>query len=181
MRKSNNLLSIKASISRTPTGFLNPKLEARYCPQLGYGIFAEEKVKKNELLAIWGGRVVHLDEYRKIYSYKKNFAVQVDEEFLMIPEPEGPCNWINHSCDPNAGMRGQISLVALRPIFRGEEVTFDYAMTNSVGYDEFSCYCGSPLCRDEISKDDWKRPDLQNRYYPYFSTYLLGKMYRENN
>src|SRR5687767_1453189 len=41
---------------------------------------------------------------------------------------------VNHSCDPNCGVRvdsaGIPDLVAMRTIFPGQEITFDYAMRN---------------------------------------------------
>ena len=37
---------------------------------------------------------------------------------------------LNHSCEPNLGLQGQIAFVAMRDIAADEELTFDYAMTD---------------------------------------------------
>jgi hypothetical protein len=87
-----------------------------------------------------------------------------------------PADFINHSCDPNCGLQGQIILVAMTDIQPGEEVTFDYAMTDSSPFDEFDCSCASPRCRGKVTRDDWKLPDLWQRYEGYFSTYLGNRI-----
>ena len=48
-----------------------------------------------------------------------------------------PADWVNHSCEPNCGLSGQIALVALRRLEPGEEVCFDYAMSDGSPYDQF--------------------------------------------
>ena len=89
-----------------------------------------------------------------------------------------PADYVNHSCEPNLGLRGQISLVALRDIQANEEVCFDYAMTDSTPYDEFECHCGLPTCRGTITGNDWKRPELWAKYAGYFSPYLQRRIDR---
>jgi hypothetical protein len=73
-------------------------------------------------------------------------------------------------------MCGQIVVVAMRPIMPGEEICFDYAMTDGSPYDEFDCACGSPTCRGRVSGDDWRRPELWARYQGYFSPYLQRRI-----
>lgn len=57
----------------------------------------------------------------------------------------------NHSCDPNAGVRGRNALIAIRDIDTGEEVTFDYAATVTPKIAPFEwqmdCNCQSDRCR----------------------------------
>ena len=60
----------------------------------------------------------------------------------------------------------------MRTIERGEEVCFDYSMADGCDYDEFVCHCGTSSCRGRISGDDWKRPELLERYVGYRSPYL---------
>jgi enoyl-CoA hydratase/carnithine racemase len=57
--------------------------------------------------------------------------------------------FINHSCDPNVGFRGQVVYVAMRDIAAGEELCHDYSMERSDDY-TLDCHCGSPLCRGRI-------------------------------
>ena len=58
----------------------------------------------------------------------------------------------------------------------GEELCFDYAMTDSDDYDTFKCGCGSARCRGEITGDDWKQPELRDRYAGWYSTYLARRL-----
>jgi len=83
----------------------------------------------------------------------------------------------NHSCDPNIGVRGEITFVAMRDIRAGEELTHDWAMTDD---DESSteCKCGAANCRRILTGKDWQRPELQRRCGNYFSAYLLEKIAR---
>ena len=83
--------------------------------------------------------------------------------------------YLNHSCDPNLGVRGEITFVAMRDIRAGEELTHDWAMTDD---DEYSlkCNCGASNCRQMLTGKDWQRPDLQRRYAGYFSAYLARKI-----
>jgi SET domain-containing protein len=67
-----------------------------------------------------------------------------------------PVNFINHSCDPNAGYDGADAIAALRRISAGEEICMDYG-TFSFSFDhEFKCRCGSPWCRGKVQRDDWR-------------------------
>jgi hypothetical protein len=49
----------------------------------------------------------------------------------------------------------------------GEELCHDYAMERSDGY-ALDCRCGSGLCRGKVSGQDWKLPELQQRYGDLF-------------
>jgi hypothetical protein len=80
----------------------------------------------------------------------------------------GPDRWarhgglgpkVNHSCDPNCGVRinsGQaFDFVARRPIDVGQEVTFDYAMRNyTIDHFPAVCLCGAVECRGSVT--GWK-------------------------
>jgi len=160
------------------TGFLSSKLEVRNSPEKGgKAVFALVRIKKNELLAVWGGQIVTLDKVLALPDDQKGHTIQVYEGLYLAPmDMEEPADFINHSCSPNAGICGQITLVAMREIEADEEITFDYAMADSSPYDEFNCACGSTHCRGKVSGNDWKRPELWARYDGYFSIYLQQRI-----
>ncbi|MBK8974693.1 MAG: SET domain-containing protein-lysine N-methyltransferase [Planctomycetes bacterium] len=56
-----------------------------------------------------------------------------------------PWRFLNHSCAPNAALRGR-ELIALRAIAAGEEVTFDYHTTEWELATPFACHCGADCC-----------------------------------
>ena len=105
-------------------------------------------------------------------------ALQVDEDQYLVSTEVAPADWINHSCEPNTGLRGRYTLVALRSIAPGEEISFDYATSDGSAYDEFECRCGSSLCRGRVRADDWSRPELWARYHGHFSPYLARRIRR---
>lgn len=105
--------------------------------------------------------------------------MQIDDDFYLTPgsleEVADMSVFINHSCDPNVGFLGQVTYVAMREIKAGEELCHDYAMERSDDY-LLECRCGSPLCRHQVTGDDWKSSELQSRYGQYFSIYILKKI-----
>lgn len=160
------------------TGYLSPRLELRTAPEKGgFAVIARRALKKNDLLAVWGGRVVTHEEVLKLSREEQGHTIQVHDELYLAPlDMQEPADFINHSCSPNAGICGQIVLVAMRDIAAGEEITFDYAMADSSSFDEFECACGAVTCRGRVSGDDWKRPELWARYDGYFSSYLQHRI-----
>jgi hypothetical protein len=161
--------------------YVSPKLTTRSHPDKGgYGLFANTFVAAGDLLVVWGGNVVTGEQFAQLSSREKMHSIQVEEDLYQVPsrpEPE-PGDFINHSCTPNTGLSSSISLVALRDIEPGEEICFDYAMSDGSPYDEFDCACGTSLCRGRVTGDDWQRQDLQVRYAGYFSPYLQRRIDR---
>lgn len=151
----------------------SPKVERRDTAATGCGIFARVTIPKDELLMVWGGAIVTTEVLYQLPDFARHRAIQVDEDHHLcsgLADHDADC--VNHSCDPTAGLRGQISLVAIRDIAADEQICFDYAMSDSYPGFTMSCACGSPNCRGKVTGDDWKLPDLQVRYKGYFSPYL---------
>lgn len=139
----------------------------------GKAVYARDVIEPGELIAVWTGRIVSADGLDDLPEEIRRHTVQVEEDLYLASygPDEGP-DFINHSCEPNAGLDGQIAIVALRRIAPGEEVTIDYAMCDGSPYDEFDCACGSPICRGRVTGDDWRNPVLWERYAGHFSPYL---------
>lgn len=91
---------------------------------------------------------------------------------FLVPIELTDEDFVNHSCQPNAGIQGDRTLIALRNLEPGEEITYDYAMTDTSSYDEFECLCGSYECRGRITGVDWQLPEIRQRYQGYFSSYV---------
>lgn len=156
----------------TGYSYLSPKVEARASEGRGLGVFAREPIAAGELVALWGGRVMTSTALLQQPRVIQSLCLQVDEDLFMAPiEPED-ADRVNHSCDPNAGIRGQVGLAAMRAIAPGEEICFDYAMSETNDFDDFECRCGAPNCRGRVTSTDWQIPALQERYRGFFSTYV---------
>jgi hypothetical protein len=101
------------------------------------------------LEAIAPGEVV-LEINGLLVDRPDRYSVQIGEQLHMRPPAElGPTEdvaayrwrFLNHSCRPNASVRGTL-LVALTPIAAGEEVSFDYNTTELEIACPFKCHCG---------------------------------------
>ena len=79
---------------------------------------------------------------------------------------------MNHSCDPNIWLDDALTFTAMRDIKPGEELCYDYAMTDKGQYRPMTCHCGSQICRGVIKHNDWKIKKLQERYKNHFSPYI---------
>jgi uncharacterized protein len=166
-----------AQLQGQPSGWLAPSLVGRNgLDKGGRGVFARRPIVPGELLAVFGGAVISAEQLRQASGEFRRLSLQIDEDLFVVSTVEGPADWVNHACDPNAGLRGQLSLVALRPIAAGEEVCYDYAMSDGSAYDEFACACGSHNCRGRVTGADWQLPDLWSRYGEHFSPYLLARI-----
>jgi hypothetical protein len=160
-----------------PTSYHSPKLEGRRIDgKGGRTLVAREPIGPGELVVVFGGEVVHASQLEKLSPAERLLTLQVEEELYLVSARDGAADWVNHSCDPNCGMSGQIALVALRPLEPGEEICFDYAMSDGTPYDQFPCGCGAATCRGWVSGDDWQRPELWERYRGHFSPYLQRRI-----
>lgn len=157
--------------------YFNPKCEARAKSSSGCGVFAIAPISQGELVSLWGGTIVHKNQLDPSMTRFTQRVLQIDEElYILTAEEKEPNDCFNHSCEPNLGFTGQIGLVAMRDIQVGEELTFDYAMSDGGPYDEFECNCGSQTCRRKVTGNDWKLPELWKKYDGYFSSYLARRI-----
>jgi hypothetical protein len=160
-----------------PVSYLSPKLVwTGSMDKGGYGVQTLEPVRAGEILAVWGGEIRDGAAFEEMPEEYRRRSLQVEEDFYLVATRFCPADYFNHSCDPNAGMSGQIVLVAMRDIDAGQEVCFDYAMTDGSPYDEFECVCGSPNCRGRVTGDDWRDPALWERYEGYFAPYIQRRI-----
>jgi uncharacterized protein len=164
-------------MSKQPSSYLSSKMEGR--PKgtgSGNGIYALQPIIKGELVAVFGGVVYEWDAFIHLPDQDRSLCIQVEDRLFLVPRPIGEGDFVNHSCNPNAGLSGQIGLVAMRAIKIGEEVCFDYAMSDTMPYDEFECGCGHANCRGSISGNDWQKPELQKRYAGFFSPHVQRRI-----
>jgi hypothetical protein len=93
-------------------------------------------------------------------------ALQIGPD-LYIGESGQADDFVNHSCQPNAGMRIEatdVRLVAIRDIATGEQITFDYSTTMDEDDFEFDCLCGSPVCRGRVGDFKHLPASLRQHY-----------------
>lgn len=164
--------------------YSSPKVEVRESGLAGKGVFAKEKIFKDELIFDFAGgtgEMVSTQEAEVLYEQGNDYMIQVDDNLFFTAVSDSDvetCDYVNHSCDPNAGIKGRLKIVAMRDIQKDEEITFDYAMSESAHF-EMECRCGKEHCRKKITGEDWKLPGLQQKYSGYLSEYLQKKVDRK--
>ena len=159
---------------------LSNKVEIRTNSLNGKGIFAKENIKKGEIVFIKGGHILTRDEIFSSGVINSYFPIN-DEYFLGATNKDEEDQiklYQNHSCNPNVGLHGEITFIAMRDIEKDEELTVDYAFIDNEDY-SFECTCGSNNCRKTITGFDWKIKELQDKYYEYFAQYLKDKIDNE--
>jgi uncharacterized protein len=165
--------------------WLNPKIILSEDLRCGRGQVTTESILKDEVLVIFGGHVITIEEFYTLPSEIQEFPYQISEDPDLLL---GPANldelhngeFFNHSCEPNTGFKSEIRLVAIRDINAGEELTFDYAMCTTGDFADMACCCGSTQCRGYIKGDDWKIAALQQKYSGYFQPYIETKITKQH-
>lgn len=123
--------------------------------RIGMGLFAAKAFKPNEEIIKIAGRVV---DYELLWERGGAFAdncIRFGPETYLDPG-DNAGRYVNHSCEPNAGIRkyrNQLFLFAAKRIAVGDEIVFDYSTT--IGDDDIwtmRCRCGSRQCRKRIRK-----------------------------
>lgn len=147
----------------------------------GRGLVAVADVAAGEVVAVKGGHVVDTATVLAQTERLQNSEVQIAEGLHLMAladeEYEAVMLFINHSCAPNVGFRGNTVLVAMVDVAAGTELTTDDALFDGTVWPEpLACACGTATCRRLVTEDDWRRPDLQERYRGWFSTYLAERI-----
>ena len=128
----------------------------------GKGIFASRTIKKGEKICIMKGKKISAKQLDKVVKSGRNILVDplqiADDRFINLTRPYV---LINHSCSPNAGIKKENVLFALRDIKKDEEILFDYS---SVWLEGFVCKCESKNCRKYIGDFFTLPGSVQKKY-----------------
>ena len=174
--------STSFSLVITVQNFLTPLAVPFGTPPHGFGSRATSVIPAGTSVATFGGIAKSRSEFSQFPAERRSRSIQVNTNlFFLGPPTREPGDSINHSCEPNCGMRNATTIVAMRDIAVGEELTFDYAMSDASDYDEFDCNCGTALCRGRVQADDWKLDTLRHRYHGFFSPYIQRKIDAEQH
>lgn len=160
--------------------WLHPDTERRASAIQGRGLFARHRLAAGTIVAVKGGAILDRAALARVREAVSPAEIQIEGDLYIAPlraeDVERNILCLNHSCDPNVGVRGQITFVAMRDIDAGTELTTDYAMIDGDPAERMPCACGAPACRGLITGDDWRLPALQQRYAGYFSRYLQDRI-----
>ena len=161
--------------------YLSPKLADWKSKISGSGLFAAEPIRKGEILFDFSsikGQTINLTKADERYGDDFDYMLQIAKNKFIITVTKGQSKkygHVNHSCNPNCGIKNSVKIVAMRDIPRGEEITIDYAMSETSDY-AMKCHCGFKRCRKMITGNDWRLKELQKRYKGFFSDYIKKKI-----
>jgi len=160
--------------------YLSPKTKIAKSKISGLGLFVTKHIAKNEIVSIKSGHIVDTKTLERLSKVTGNSELQIEDDFFLAPltkkEKSATMMYLNHSCEPNIGLEGNIVFVAMRDVKAGEELTMDYAIFDVANRYEMVCNCQTKRCRKIIKGGDWKKLILQKRYKGYFSTFIQRKI-----
>ncbi len=148
------------------------KLYVRQSGQHGKGAFASGPIQKGEAIIVFSGPVLHRSEIDF-----GDYHLQIGEALYLGPSGVAD-DYINHSCHPNAGFRGGLTLFALRDIAVHDEITWDYSTAiDEEDFAGFPCACGAPDCRGMVRSFRHLPEDLRLRLRPLLLSYLQARYF----
>ncbi|XP_072140057.1 histone-lysine N-methyltransferase 2A isoform X2 [Mobula birostris] len=129
-------------------------------PIHGRGLFCKRNIDAGEMVIEYSGTVIRsvlTDKREKYYDSKGIgcYMFRIDDYEVVDATMHGnAARFINHSCEPNCYSRvinvdGQkhIVIFAVRKIYRGEELTYDYKFPIEDASNKLPCNCGAKKCR----------------------------------
>lgn len=142
------------------------------------GIFAIRDIKKGEIISHFVGKPKFLlvTNKKESLSYP-NWVGIGKNRWIEIKAPE---IYINHSCDPNAGIKGKILIVAIKDIKQEKEITFDYSIIEGDLLWEMNCKCGVKNCRKTIKSIQFLPKKQFNKYIPYIPNYFKSLYFKNH-
>ena len=126
----------------------------------GRGCFTTREIKKGTRVLEYTGRRLRRQEANRIYHERPSTYLFVLADGQTVIDGIGMASLVNHSCEPNCEPTEEderIYLCAVKDIAAGEELTYDYNLTNS-NEREMACHCDSKKCRGTMySKEEMRR------------------------
>jgi uncharacterized protein len=148
------------------------RLQVRWSPIHGRGVFAAAAIRKGERIIEYKGRRVKWSTASRAHRDVEGrpthtFLFELDEEWVIDATSGGnKARWINHSCSPNCRAvqeDDRIFIEAIRHIRTGEELGYDYNIRigerlTPTEKKRWPCFCGARTCRGTLLVPKRKRP-----------------------
>ena len=175
---------------------LNPKIEIKSTGIHGHCWFASADIKQNE--RIWWKHPDNVNNTRIRLTFEEinalpeekrrsflSLCYQVSDGLYEGFDPNVEPNeselieyYVNHSCDGNTWYANPDLLISSRDINRGEEITYDYVMTEADPLWKLTgtCLCGASHCRVNVTGNDWQIKELQEKLKGHFFPHVQKKI-----
>lgn len=150
----------------------------------GRGVFAAKDIEASSVIGDYLGKIIKKDSNDEIKDGLYDMAGGTKYDVLANPKIKG-VHFINHSCANNCDVypyKGHMLFFALRKIFKGEELSFNYWLyapdEKTTTCDTHACYCESRICLGTMHHaagnfDAWE--DFVKKEFGVAYTKLPGK------
>lgn len=140
--------------------------------QHGRGVFAHAPIFAGETILTFSGPLL-----KRVEVCEEDYHLQVGAD-LYLGASGAADDYVNHSCEPNAGFRDGLVLVARCDIGPEEEITWDYSTAiDEEDFPGFTCCCGAAACRGEVRSFRHLDPDTRERLRGWLLPYLREKYF----
>jgi SET domain len=166
---------VKKWLNTLPMPKFHHSIEHRESAIAGRGIHATRKILAGEVLVEENGPIVSQRTINIVHAAGYECELRVGWRLYSLHRPVHDSNqggYINHSCEPNAGLSDIRTFAAVRDIEPGEEITCDYGTFETERGWTLPCSCGSKQCRKVITACDYLLPELRSRLSRYMAPYL---------
>ena len=150
----------------------NPKAELRPHERFGKGVFAREPIAAGETIASFDGETYTAQNGVELPPRVFDHGMQISPD--QFRDSSGFARFINHSCQPNCGVKNLVDIVAMRPIAAGEECSWDYDMSDNSDW-VLHCLCEANRCRHVLLGYRHLPISFRDEYRGFISEYLLGE------
>ena len=132
----------------------------------GKSIVANRDFKKNEYIVEFCGKLFTCKQLPTPYNGDDDHYIQIESDLYIGPSGDLD-DFVNHSCNPNSGIKvtnKKVVLITIKNIQKGQEITFDYSTTMDEDDWEMDCNCGSQYCRKMIRDFKYLSKEIQEKY-----------------
>jgi len=153
----------------------NPKIAIRKTGRYGKGGFAVKKIRAGEVISSFavGETIKGQKELNKKNKDVRDHMIQCGK--MEWRHSRAQARYFAHSCAPNAGIQNRFDIVAMRDILPGEEITWDYRMTEDSPWDIAACRCGAEECDGRIRGFKYLPEKKRKAYRGFISEWLVEK------
>lgn len=119
---------------------------------VGQAVFAQQAFTAGQEIMEFTGELFERSHLPPVIKPEDDRYIQIDVDHYFGPSGNYD-DLVNHSCNPNAGIRihaQRVALIAIRDIAPGEEITWDYSTTMYQDSWQMHCACGQSVCRKII-------------------------------
>jgi hypothetical protein len=128
----------------------------------GLSMFAARNITNREIITVFKGPLLTSYKQTQTPEHRDHyFQIGINRYQGKMPSRRRP---VNHSCNPNSGIIGSMTLIAIRNIKKDEEICFDYSTTMYNDPTRMRCSCEEKDCRHVIKEFKYLPEKIKQKY-----------------